>query len=48
MSKEIAFQVAKMAQKQELALAVSDERLRGRIEKIFWQAEYRTYKRVSL
>lgn len=47
-SKKIAFAVAKKAQEQGLALTVSDERLRGRIEKIFWQAEYRTYKRVSL
>lgn len=47
-SKKIAFAVAKKAQEQALALPVSDEVLNSRIDKFFWHAEYRPYKRVSL
>ncbi|RUO76804.1 NAD-dependent malic enzyme [Pseudidiomarina taiwanensis] len=48
LSKKIAFAVAKVAQEQELALAVTDEILQERIEANFWQPEYRQYKRVSI
>ncbi|MAD18502.1 MAG: NAD-dependent malic enzyme [Alteromonadaceae bacterium] len=48
LSKKIAFDVGKVAQKQGLALEVSDEILSERIEGNFWQAEYRPYKRVSI
>jgi len=48
LSKKIAFDVGKIAQKQGLALEVSDEVLSERIEGNFWKAEYRPYKRVSI
>jgi malate dehydrogenase (oxaloacetate-decarboxylating) len=48
LSKKIAFQVAKMAMQEGLALEVSDEVIHERIEKNFWLPEYRPYKRVSL
>lgn len=48
LSKKIAFDVGKVAQKQGVALEVSDEILSERIEGNFWQAEYRPYKRVSI
>lgn len=48
LSKQIAFAVGKMAMEQSLTLEMSDEALRDRIEKHFWQAEYRPYKRVSI
>lgn len=47
LSKDIAFSVAKVAMKQELALTISDDLLQQRIEDNFWKAEYRPYKRVS-
>jgi malate dehydrogenase (oxaloacetate-decarboxylating) len=48
LSKSIAFEVAKVAMEQDLALMLSDEMLIERIEKNFWRAEYRPFKRVSL
>lgn len=48
LSKQIAFAVAKVAQQQGLALEVSDEQLQANIERNFWRAEYRPYKRVSI
>ncbi|CUA85554.1 NAD-dependent malic enzyme [Pseudidiomarina woesei] len=48
LSKKIAFNVAKVAQQQGLALEVSDETLRQRIDANFWKPEYRRYKRVSI
>ncbi|WP_417657624.1 NAD-dependent malic enzyme [Pseudidiomarina aestuarii] len=48
LSKQIAFAVAKVAQKQGLALEISDETLRQRIDSQFWQPAYRNYKRVSI
>lgn len=48
LSKKIAFNVAKVAQQQGLALEVSDDTLRERIEANFWSPEYRHYKRVSI
>ena len=47
LSKEIAFEIGKVAFEQKLALKISDEKLRAKIEKSFWQAEYREYRRVS-
>lgn len=47
LSKEIAFAVAKVAYKQNLALAISDEMLLAKIERNFWQPEYRQYRRTS-
>lgn len=47
-SKKIAFAVAKKAQEQGLCLAMEDDVLQNKIEKIFWRAEYRPYKRVSM
>jgi malate dehydrogenase (oxaloacetate-decarboxylating) len=48
LSKRIAFEVAKVAMQQGLALEVSDEVLKARIDKNFWLPEYRPYKRVSI
>ncbi|MBU2880983.1 NAD-dependent malic enzyme [Psychrosphaera sp. B3R10] len=48
LSKTIAFNVAKVAIEQGLALPLSDEQLRDKINKNFWQPEYRPYKRVSV
>ena len=48
LSKKIAFEVAKMAMQEGLALEVSDEVIYERIEKNFWLPEYRPYKRVSI
>jgi len=48
LSKTIAFNVAKVAMEQGLALTMSDDELKQKIEKNFWKAEYRPYKRVSV
>ncbi|HET8816420.1 MAG TPA: NAD-dependent malic enzyme [Pseudidiomarina sp.] len=48
LSQQIAFAVAKVAQEQGLALEISDETLRQRIDGHFWQPAYRNYKRVSI
>lgn len=47
LSKLIAFNVAKVAQQQGLALEIDDELLQQRIEDNFWVPQYRQYKRVS-
>lgn len=47
LSKQIAFEVAKIAMAQGLALEISDDELKQRIEKNFWKPEYRSYKRIS-
>jgi malate dehydrogenase (oxaloacetate-decarboxylating) len=47
LSKEIAFAVGKLAQEQGYALKMSDEKLKRRIERNFWQPEYRQYRRSS-
>ena len=47
-SREIAFEVGRVAMKQGLALEMSDDALRASIERNFWKAEYRPYKRVSI
>ncbi len=48
LSKQIAFAVAKVAMQQNLALEMTDEALTSSIERNFWKAEYRPYKRVSI
>jgi malate dehydrogenase (oxaloacetate-decarboxylating) len=48
LSRKIAFDIAKIAMQQNLALEVSDEILKERIEQNFWMPEYRPYKRVSI
>ncbi|WP_218309193.1 NAD-dependent malic enzyme [Alteromonas antoniana] len=48
LSKQIAFAVGKVAMQQELALEMSDDALKNSIDKNFWNAEYRPYKRVSI
>ncbi|MDE3270777.1 NAD-dependent malic enzyme [Pseudoalteromonas sp. G4] len=48
LSKEIAFNVAKKAIEQNVALEISDEKLASLIEKNYWLPEYRDYKRVSI
>jgi malate dehydrogenase (oxaloacetate-decarboxylating) len=48
LSKRIAFNVAKIAIEQGLALPISDEQICQNIDKNFWQPEYRQYKRVSV
>lgn len=48
LSKEIAFAVGKVAIAEGLALEISDEQLERSIDRSFWQAEYRPYKRVSI
>lgn len=48
LSRDIAFEVARVAMEQGLALEMSDEALRESIERNFWKAEYRPYKRVSI
>ena len=47
LSKKIAFAVAKVAYKQGLALEIADDMLEAKIERNFWQPEYRQYKRIS-
>ncbi|MDC8832125.1 NAD-dependent malic enzyme [Alteromonas gilva] len=48
LSRQIAFDVAKVAMEQGLALEQTDENLLASIESNFWRAEYRPYKRVSI
>ena len=48
LSRQIAFNVAKKAQEEGLALKLDDEMIKAKIDKHFWVPEYRQYKRVSL
>ncbi len=48
LSKKIAFAVAKVAFTQKLALEISDEQLKAKIEQNFWHPEYRQYRRSSI
>ncbi|NVK56327.1 MAG: NAD-dependent malic enzyme [Alteromonadaceae bacterium] len=48
LSRQIAFDVAKVAMEQGLALEQTDANLLASIERNFWRAEYRPYKRVSI
>ncbi len=45
LSKAIAFDVAKQAQEEDVALSSSDEVLRAAIERSFWYPRYRRYRR---
>lgn len=47
LSKKIAFAVAKVAFAEGKALAISDDMLVEKIDRNFWQPEYRHYRRVS-
>ncbi|WP_057832515.1 NAD-dependent malic enzyme [Colwellia sp. TT2012] len=47
LSKDIAFAIAKVAFKENLALAMSDDELRAKIERNFWKPVYRHYRRTS-
>ncbi|HEY0922436.1 NAD-dependent malic enzyme [Rheinheimera pacifica] len=47
LSKQIAFNVAKVAMQQGLALELDDAMLQQKIEDNFWLPQYRQYKRVS-
>lgn len=47
LSKQIAFNVAKVAMQQGLALDIDDNALMQKIEDNFWTPQYRQYKRVS-
>ena len=46
-SRDIAFAIGKVAQEQGHALNISDEKLRENIDRIFWEPQYRPYKRRS-
>ncbi|TYK67377.1 NAD-dependent malic enzyme [Colwellia echini] len=48
LSKDIAFAIAQVAFKQNLALPMSDEELHATIEANFWKPIYRQYRRVSV
>ncbi len=48
LSKKIAFAIAKVAFEQGLALRIDDESLKDKIERNFWQPEYRQYRRISI
>ena len=47
LSREMAFDVAKIAIEQGHALQITDEKLREKIAKNFWTPQYRDYRRVS-
>lgn len=47
LSKQIAFNVAKVAMQQGLALELDDAMLQQKIDDNFWLPQYRQYKRVS-
>jgi len=48
LSKDIAYAIAKVAFKAGLALELTDDEILAKIERNFWQPEYRQYKRISL
>lgn len=48
LSKDIAFAIGKVAFDEKLALALSDEELKAKIESNYWQPEYRQYRRISV
>ena len=47
-SKKIAFNIAKVAYQQGIALEIPDDMLLAKIERNFWTPAYRTYKRISI
>ncbi|WP_286265164.1 NAD-dependent malic enzyme [Thalassotalea atypica] len=48
LSRDIAFAISKIAFEQGLALEISDEQLTAKIERNYWNASYRQYKRISI
>ncbi|KGJ90654.1 NAD-dependent malic enzyme [Colwellia psychrerythraea] len=48
LSKDIAFAIAQVAFKQNLALSMSDDELLAKIERNFWKPVYRQYRRTSV
>jgi malate dehydrogenase (oxaloacetate-decarboxylating) len=48
LSKDIAFEIAKVAFKNNLALELNDDDLRAKIERNFWTPAYRQYRRTSV
>jgi malate dehydrogenase (oxaloacetate-decarboxylating) len=48
LSKDIAFAIAQVAFRQNLALPMSDEELLAKIERNFWKPVYRQYRRTSV
>jgi malate dehydrogenase (oxaloacetate-decarboxylating) len=48
LSKDIAFAIAQVAFRQNLALPMSDEELLAKIERNFWKPAYRQYRRISI
>lgn len=48
LSRDIAFAVAKVAFKQNLALSMSDDELLAKIDNTFWNPAYRQYRRTSI
>lgn len=48
LSKDIAFAISKVAFDEGLALVLSDDEIKAKIERNFWQPEYRKYKRISI
>ena len=48
LSRDIAFAIAQVAFRQNLALPMSDEELLAKIERNFWKPAYRQYRRTSV
>jgi len=48
LSKAIAFAIAKVAINEKLALPLPDDELKAKIDRNYWQAEYRQYRRISI
>ncbi len=48
LSKDIAFAIAQVAFRQNLALPMSDDELLAKIERNFWKPAYRQYRRTSI
>ncbi len=48
LSRDIAFAIAQVAFRQNLALPMSDEELLAKIERNFWKPIYRQYRRTSI
>jgi len=48
LSRDIAFAIAQVAFRQNLALPMSDEELLAKIERNFWKPIYRQYRRTSV
>ncbi|HCM48792.1 MAG TPA: NAD-dependent malic enzyme [Colwellia sp.] len=48
LSKDIAFAIAQVAFRQNLALPMSDEELLAKIDRNFWKPVYRQYRRTSV